>query len=323
MPQELKHNTQCDPEIVISYHCNLDICPYCYAREQNIKDIMCVKDFSDFASWFKELFPSLDGITLLGGEPTALTNLEEYVKAAAEHDLRVSLFTNGSFNDSRREIFDKKFIKRVYFHLEPVQFLLVPGHEKMFTENIRNLVEKEVSVSLRVNFHGMQFDYMRPIEIASEMGVPIAWSITSPCNSMGEYIRRKNLKDIGYRLVEFFRESKNQGIDLELVRPIPRCAFEKESFGEFADYTNLGKHCNVSTYVHPNRVVQLCTVMDCLKQGPINNAQELRAAIEYFQQIESVLRNVPSFESCPSCDNYKKKLCQGGCMSYKLYGDHT
>lgn len=320
---EIYHNTKCEPEIVISYDCNIDICPYCYARDQRINDKMSVDSFGDLLGWFKEVVPDLKGITILGGEPTTIKNLEEYLQVAEKTQMYVNFFTNGSFDEERSEMLaSNPAVKTFFFHFEPAHFTFLAKHEHNFRRNIAKLKSKNKDVRLRINFHGIDFDYKTPVNLASEYNTPIAWSITSPCRAMKDYVRQKDMLSAGKRLGEFLEMSKKANLEVHLLRPIPRCAFPDYVFEAYKDYSTLGRNCNISTYVHPDLTVQMCTVMDDTKRGPIKSAKELRKAILEFQKIEQIVRNNPSFNVCPDCDEYANS-CQGGCFSYKIFGDHT
>lgn len=104
---------------------------------------------------------------------------------------------------------------------------------------------------------------------------------------------------------------------LELVRPVPKCMFDEATFEEFREYSNLDKTCNVSSYVLPDGSVQFCTIMDDIRRAPAQSADELRETILEFQAEDGRLRRQPSFGACKSCGH----SCQGGCLSYKKYGD--
>jgi len=325
LEDKIFHNTKCEPEIVISYFCNIDSCPYCYAREhaRRTSKNMTVKEFADVVGWFKETVPSLKGITLLGGEPTIIPNLKDYLETAARANVYVNLFSNGSFDAGQAKMLcGNNAVNTVYFHFDQLHFERIPSHVDFFKRNIGELKNAGKDVRLRANFHGTGFDVELPLKIASEYSIPIAWSITSPCKSMKEYARRKDFSLVENRLARFFSEARNSGLKLQLVRPVPICAFSEEVFEEFREFAQLDRKCNVSTYVHPNRVVQFCSVMDNTRTGPVNSAEELKKAILKFQKLEIVLRGKPSFDACNSCKKFKT-ICQGGCLAYKVFGDRT
>jgi hypothetical protein len=38
---------------------------------------------------------------------------------------------------------------------------------------------------------------------------------------------------------------------------------------------------------------------------------------------DAELKRVPSFEDCPDCKHHLSGMCQGGCMTYKVYADRS
>ncbi len=322
--EEIVHNINCEPEIVISYFCNLDICEYCYARSQKIDEKMSIEDFEKLIGWFKDVVKPLKGITLLGGEPTALNDLKKYLDAAQKQDVYINFFTNGSFNNKQCEmLINSQVVKTFYFHLNENHLEKVKGHLDNFKNNIKKLKENGKNVVLRNNFDGNDFNYNIVLELASEFSLPIAWSITSPCKSMSNYVLRKDLRKVGERLGCFFAEARKLNLELNLLRPIPHCAFPDNIYEEFKDYTDLARNCNVSSYVYPNKQIQFCTVLDHFKSSIINSADELKDSILQFQKLENNLRKLPSFDTCLTCDKFKMEICQGGCFAYKFFGEHV
>ncbi len=310
------HNTKCPPEIVISYACNKK-CPYCYAEGQKSDEIMPVAKFKKIGGWFKQVLPSLESITILGGEPLIMENIGSYIDSARDVGLMVNFFTNGSFGMKNRNIVaSSPAVDAIYFHYEPVHFC-DESHRKTFLANLKYAHGSGKRVKLRVNFHGANFEYMGLLEIAAAFDIPIAWSITSPAKNMRDYVRHENFVEIGGILSAFISKCFEFGVNLELVRPVQKCIFPEGVFEKFKEYSNLDKTCNVASYVRPDGTVQFCTILDDVKKGPIKSAEELADAIFHFQSEEARLRKKPSFGACKTCG----RPCQGGCLSYKVYGD--
>ena len=260
---KIEHNILCEPEVVISYKCNLDICSYCYARNQKQSTDLSPEKFDLLISWFCEIYPDFAGITLLGGEPTFLDNLKQYIYVAKEHNIYVNLFTNGNFNECQLNLLiDSQNVKIIYFHLEQQHINKIENHLEIFEENIKKLKDRNKDIRLRVNFDGIDFDYELAIKLATKYSLPIYWSITSPCKGFDGYIDKKRLHLVGTRLEGFFSKSKKNGLEIQLLRPIPQCAFTPETIEEFGNYADITRKCNISTYVYPDLSVQFCTVMD-------------------------------------------------------------
>jgi len=50
-------------------------------------------------------------------------------------------------------------------------------------------------------------------------------------------------------------------------------------------------------------------------------ADQLAEVIERHRYEDRLLKERPSFPDCVTCEYHLKQVCQGGCMTYKVYGE--
>ena len=75
--------------VAISYYCNLDICEYCYARGQAVTDTMSIESFQKMLGWLSDL-SALREVQIVGGEPTTIEDLGEYLDALQRQMFRAT-----------------------------------------------------------------------------------------------------------------------------------------------------------------------------------------------------------------------------------------
>ena len=127
--------------ISITDKCNTDICTYCYARDQQSghKAPMSLSDFRRALDMLGEIsdFPE---VYLVGGEPSTVPNILEFLDAVAEKKWGATLYTNGAFGDRLRDAFaGHPGLQRVALHFEQAFFDSYNNFEKRWIENIRVL----------------------------------------------------------------------------------------------------------------------------------------------------------------------------------------
>ena len=113
--------------ISITDKCNTDICTYCYARDQQSghKAPMSLSDFRRALDMLEEIsdFPE---VYLVGGEPSTVPNILEFLDAVAEMKWGATLYTNGAFGDRLCNAFaGHPGLQRVALHFEQAFFELL------------------------------------------------------------------------------------------------------------------------------------------------------------------------------------------------------
>ena len=110
--------------ISITDKCNTDICTYCYARDQQSghKAPMSLSDFRRALDMLGEIsdFPE---VYLVGGEPSTVPNILEFLDTVAEKKWGATLYTNGAFGDRLCDAFaGHPGLQRVALHFEQAFF---------------------------------------------------------------------------------------------------------------------------------------------------------------------------------------------------------
>ncbi|MCX6818629.1 MAG: radical SAM protein [Candidatus Aenigmarchaeota archaeon] len=305
------------PNIVITYSCNKK-CSYCYAST-NTKSIMSLKQFEALLDWYKGILTKFEGVTLLGGEPTLIPKLNNYLATLGKKGLIAKIYTNGTFICSEHpRLMNSEVVRECIFHYEPTQ--LSREEEQRFFQNMKEAKNSGIEAILRYNFN-LDFNYRFILEIAEKYNVPLSWSISHPTAHGNPYIKYKQFSQMRDIIGNFLREARERNVQLMLGIPLPHCIYHEKDFLEYKEEFELDKKCTPIGDVNPDMSIQFCAVIPQIKKGPIKNQEELAKAIRYFKAIEGCIKEKYPFINCGICQNKEKFSCQGGCFAYRLYGD--
>lgn len=303
--------------VSLTYKCNTDICPYCYARGQKIKRTMDIRDFKKVIKWLKQV-SDIPEIYLVGGEPTVLPNLKDYLNIIKEEKMKTVIYTNGSFNRKTRKLLSNfSVVKLIVFHYEPLHFRKIKGHKKRFMSNIAYL-SKNKKLNLLFVIDKINFAYKIPLGIAEKYDLDLGWIFSTPTSGKTHYLSLKQIKLIGRKTEKFLLEAKKKNVKTYPDLTIPLCLFSDKFFAKYRDQFKLLKKCLPFIYFKPDLSTQFCTAMPQFSSKPIKNVERLRTMIKKYRKIRKKYETFPSFKECINCDLHGI-LCQGGCLTYKLY----
>lgn len=276
--------------------------------------------FRNITAWFKEA-AGIREVTLLGGEPTQHSELSKLLDIAHAQGLTARVCTNGFYSESVGSMLaTHPAIRSMLVHYEKT-YHEMKGYRAGIERNLAQLVEAGVpEVFLRYNFH-LDFQPGDVLELAKKFRLAIAYSLSSPAKGLTEYFRHGDLRVGGEKLLEFAQQAETQGTKLILARALPLCMFTQEQRKKFAKVLDLQGTCTAmrDVTVNSDLSLQLCSVMKNCRTEPVTSAADLKAKLEELRRREAEVRKVPSFEACRECDLTEK--CQGGCLSYKAFGD--
>ena len=96
--------------VIFLPYCNLE-CPYCYASKL-IKTPEKLKTISkqEILSFLKQKSGWIDGVVILGGEPTIHKDLPEFIQDFKSLDLQIKLDTNGTCPDMIKLLLKEKLL---------------------------------------------------------------------------------------------------------------------------------------------------------------------------------------------------------------------
>lgn len=308
--------------ISISNFCNTNICSYCCTRAESRKDSMSIENFKKILAWLSEVsdYPE---VYLVGGEPSIVQSLPAFLDEVALNQWKATLYTNGSFGEMRcKELVSNPGLSRVAFHYDPAFFLLYSGFRERWLYNLSSLTPYKECTLIFVIMDPM-FDYSDVLSIALAYRLKIAWIFGAPSAGRTPYMGLASMKTAGLRIQKFLLEAHSKGIQTSPDLPIPLCVFEDRFLDKYKDTFKLIRRCRPFAYFTADLCVQSCTALLHHVSSPLSESDKLRKIIEANRMADSILKKKPSFPECVSCNYHLGNICQGGCMTYKVYADSS
>jgi MoaA/NifB/PqqE/SkfB family radical SAM enzyme len=157
---------------------------------------MRLSDFRRALDMLEEIsdFPE---VYLVGGEPSTVPNILEFLDAVAEKKWGATLYTNGAFGDRLRDAFaEHPGLQRVALHFEQSFFDSYDNFEKRWMENIR-VLSRTKECSLLFVAMGADFDYARPLDLAEEFGLKLTWVFAAPSSGGTPFVGLPTMRAAG------------------------------------------------------------------------------------------------------------------------------
>lgn len=299
------------------------VCKYCYA-EKFAKKIgwknMVVADFDKLLGWLKAL--RVSDIVLIGGEPTLHPQFEDFLAVIGKYKIRCRVFTNGlSDVKAFRLLCENRYVDEIFFHYDDNCLKYGKYNGIRFFENLKYCVIQGKHVFLRYNISETNFDYKTVLKASKQYKAPIGYSISAPSYGNRCYIPIDEIKEYVSQLRNFVLSAKKEKVKLLLGRPLPLCVFPEKETLFWQKYAGLKATCkpiNDLTF-NPDMTTQLCSVLfNTREKKPLMSKDDLLLTIERLKKTGKKLMETPSKEECTHC-KYFPELCQGGCLSYKVY----
>jgi len=299
--------------VAINYVCNRD-CSYCYAKglSNEYKDIMSVENFSKLVGWLKN--NDTYNLNFIGGEPSMNPNLEKFIEIGKSNNFRMGLFSNGIFNKKKLEFL--KYISFFIINFNPKEEYSDVQY-KILEENILALNEMGAKIDLACNISQTTKSVGHIIAMSKRIRINrIQMHLVSP-NSFknNNFIHKQEFGTQKTKMLGFIKELQDNGIKVQVTRPLPRCIFSEDELKEFNDV--LYHRCstgNSIVLVNPDLTTFPCTSV--FFKGPsiveYNNIEEYQAY--YRNTIRKFNENFPLYEECHNCQ-YFGETCLGGCLN--------
>lgn len=301
------------PDIVIAltYECN-ESCRYCYTKglSRDMPGFISIDNFSKVIFWLKK--QGKNKVMLFGGEPTIHPNFKKIIHILKQNSVKYVLVTNGCF--------DNEILTNLYeYKPVAVQVNYRPG---LTEKNVTNLLSKSIKVFLRYNIDDIHQDNHTIISFAKSLNLPIIFGITYDgfqTKCMGYSI------DSGKALVNFAKEASSNKLNSFLAGPIPRCLFNNSEW-DLLKKSGASSTCEPlnsfgwrkgARIVNPDLSVFAC--FHVFKKAPsLIEFSSIDKLNEYFKDyIEMMKWENFLYEKCKTCNYFKNKTCQGGCIGSK------
>lgn len=306
--------------ISITNQCNTDVCGYCYARPESKKPPMTLEKFQTALDWLGAIsdFPE---VYFVGGEPSIHPKLILFLDELLKRGWSSTLYTNGAFGHARcEELSSHASLRRVAFHFENLFFEKFSGFQANFLYNLQVMgSRKECSLLLVIN--DSNFDYKTPLDLAAKYNLSLTWVFAAPTSAGTPYMTLESMRKTGPRLQEFLIEAARLNIKTAPDLPVPLCVFEESFLQSYTDSLHLKRKCRPFVYLKSDLSVQFCTALPVFSSPPPSDARGLLNIVQNNREKDLELKKKPSFQECVTCAHHIEGTCQGGCMTYKVYGD--
>lgn len=309
----------CNRHTNITFRCNRN-CNYCYARGllKEFPEDMSMENFKRLVNW--HVNQNNKNITLIGGEPTLHPKLGEMIKLLKEKNLPVFIFTNGIFNEKVMKILENDIIQQYQVNCDPPK-LYSKDNWNLLKRNLKNINKNSPKTSLRFNItsSNQSFDYIIDLAISVD-SKKINFSPTFPnFSSSNEFFRIGS----GYSeyMIRITEKCLEAGIEPFIDQPIPYCFFEKGDRFFLSKNANMYGQCgplNGVYAINPDLSFFPCLSLQ-IKQLKITQFKDETEMSNRFHKIIDFIKwNNTVFDECVECIYFKRRQCQGGCLTHRF-----
>lgn len=303
--------------VALSYVCNTDVCQYCYARSQKIPGCLSLDDFDKVVAWLADV-GEIRHIHLVGGEPTLLPDLPDYLAILAARGFKTTIYTNGYFDTEQKGfLFSHPVVTEIVFHYEPEFFRRFPNYRAILFRNLERLHGNK-KMTIIYCIPKIDFPYHEVLDIARRFAMELRWIFATPVSGCASYMSLDEMKMAGPRLQRFLLEAKQHGVATQPDLCVPLCIFEKIFLDQYTEEFRLVKFCFPFVYIKPNLQTQFCSSMPAFHGGRLRTADDLRKVIVGYRTKRQELNEIDAFSVCKECD-LNARSCQGGCLTYRVY----
>jgi radical SAM protein with 4Fe4S-binding SPASM domain len=162
---------------------------------------------------------------------------------------------------------------------------------------------------------------LKLVELAALYDASLTWIFASPTSGNTPYLGLSEMRALGPSVQRMLLRASELGVKCSPDLPIALCIFDPEFLKENAENFALIKQCQPFAYFHVDGKVSYCTAMPIYTSGPPSTSDELANIIKQHRQSDATLKQKPSFPDCVTCEQHLVHICQGGCMTYKVYGN--
>lgn len=322
-PEEMSTCTTAGHQLMVFVTgvCNLD-CSYCFSSDIDRKYISLpdLRRIFDWAS--REGCPV---VTPCGGEPLVYPYIKEFMDLVREKKMTTYFASNCTvpltiFNDSQLESIDL-----ITFHLTAALWSNAE-YMRIFCDNIELAQKKGIEIIARANIYKKDMDVDRWFAILDKYNIRrfnIALTIPSGHHD-NEFVDIRWFSDYVELIKEIISKCTERGIELSFAKPIPPCVFDSMTACEILKYTGFQPYCNISEdgYTRNVALSPSMTLTPCLGMPApeIQFSEELSwedLSICHGGKVKEMLHK-PLLPKCVDCFLFKRRICQGACLSYKM-----
>jgi radical SAM protein with 4Fe4S-binding SPASM domain len=276
---------------------------------------------------FEEILDMLQTISdfpevyLVGGEPTVLKTLHSYLDAIERRGWTATVYTNGGFGRKQRDVLlESRAVARMTFHYDEFLFETYKWLRPRWLENL-SAMAANCDTSVIGVIDGPKFPFLDLVDLAAAHEAALTWIFSTPTSGGTPFLGLHEMRALGANVQEMHLRAKSLGVRCAPDLPIPLCIFDPDFLKEFAEEFALVRRCRPFAYFQVDGRVSYCTAMPIFTAPRPSTPEELAQTIELNRSRDVQLKHRPSFPECQTCEYHLKQRCQGGCMTYKVYGE--
>jgi len=313
--------------LYLTHKCNRG-CTFCFARKvlnessRNEHEILTVSEIETLLEHFQGQFPDLG---LLGGEPFLYPHLGEILDLLWRNNIATKIFTSAT-EPLPNSIKDLDVTKR------PVSFIVNVGNRESYSEekykNLTSFFEKFHAVSsLSYTIFDLNADPTFLFDIIDQFRLltrSIRVGIALPIYKGGnQYIDKQDYGKAGEFFVEFAKAAYERNIILGMDCGFTACMFTPTEVGTLQRCgVRYSFACGAVVDIGPGLEAWSCFPLFQLHREQISDSTNMRELTRKFDMfMKGYFDNqVGIFEECADCEYLKRRLCEGGCKSFKSIG---
>lgn len=305
--------------IIPTYKCNMyNYCSYCYAKEMSDKyGEISVENFRNIINWLNEEYKKVE-IVLIGGESTMHSKFDELLSIMNENIKSAKLYTNNMYGeDILNLILRSPVLKKFNIHYEE-KYFFNEELKKRYMHNIDTLYNDGRMINLRFNINSSDFEYENVLNLAQKYKALILYSISAPGGGNNDYVPIEFVESFAPRLLSFVKDANEMGIKLKSARPLPFCSFSESELEYLIDKSGMKGCCSPYKAINPDMSVLGCSSLIDFGMIKVQNKNEFIKSLDDFEYLINEAKwEHMSIGNCEECNYFHKKICQGGCLTYK------
>ena len=305
-------------------------CPYCFAKQY-----MSEADVNDYLSWDNLIyiadFLESSGehhISLLGGEPLLHPQIAEFIIYLNKRGFFVTIFTSGIMPDGKFDNFANKILASGP-NLK-LGFVCNVNDPKLSRKSEIEKVKRFFSVfgekcSLSFNIYRLDFSMDFLMEYIVEFGLNrhIRLGLAHPIpGAKNLYIIPKDFHHVKDTLLSSFEKMAPLDIVPGFDCGFPMCMFNNEELGRVYKYSlgQISFQCGPAIDIGTDMSCWSCFPLSGFHKKSIFDFNSFRELHDYYEnKMQEIRYEVKGlYPECDYCDDFKHRLCSGGCLAHIL-----
>ena len=312
------------PNLYLTHKCTRG-CSFCFARKVladgggDVNELLTVEEVERLLEHFSGQFPELG---LLGGEPFLYPYLGEVLELLRQRKILPKIFTSATnpMPDCLAGLDTDK---------QPITFVVNVGTRDSYSdEKYRNLIaffsKFKQNASLSFTLFDLEADFSFLFDIIEEFQLKTRWirvGVALPIYKGGnQYIRKEDYREAGRYFTRLAQEAARRQIRLGMDCGFVACMFAPEELGVLQRCgVQMAFCCRIALDIGPKLDAWSCFPLFQLHHENVLESETMKVLVDKFDThlVEYFDYKPGIFEACGMCKYYKRKVCEGGCKSFK------